>query len=55
MFITLFSIIKVLLGAGLAGILMIIGMVFLVLWIIKAIVTGISEAWYKGKKKGGDE
>lgn len=55
MFMTLIEIIKVFLGFGVAGILIIVGLFAVATWLIKNIISGISEAWYRGKKKGGDE
>ena len=55
MFITLFAIIKALLGAGLAGVLLIIGALSVVTWVFKLVISTISEAWHKGAKKGGEK
>lgn len=55
MIVTLLSILKILLGAGLAGILLIIGALAVLVWLIKLIISTVSEAWHKGAKKGGDK
>lgn len=51
----LLEIVKMFLGFGVAGILIIIGLIAVVTWLIKNIISGISESWYRGKRKGGDE
>jgi len=51
----LFAIIKILLGAGLAGILMIIGIIAAITWLIKRIIVEIYYAIHHSKqRKGGD-
>lgn len=54
MFTVLFAIIKVLFGMGLAGILIVIGMVAVVTWLIKSIIVRIYWAIHHPKLKGGD-
>ena len=51
----LFAIIKILLGAGLAGILMIIGIIAAITWLIKRIIVEIYYVIHHSKRKGGDE
>lgn len=54
MFTILFAIIKILLGMGLAGILIIIGLLAMATWLIKAIIVRVYYAIHHAKLKGGD-
>lgn len=55
MFTILFTIIKILLGMGLAGILIIIGLLAVATWLIKAIIVRVYYAIHHHKPKGGDD
>lgn len=55
MFGVLISIIKILLGLGLAGIFIVIGIIAAVSWLIRQIIVNVYYAIHTHKKKGGDE
>lgn len=55
MFTIMFMILKILLGMGLAGILIIIGLIAIAIWLVKRIIVELYYAIHHSKKnKGGD-
>lgn len=59
MIVTFLAILKVLLGFGLAGVLIIIGAIAVLVWIAKKLLSGAAEAVatgvHRANKKGGEK